>query len=239
MVEVRIQVLRSRVHQGSQILPVQNRVDVFGFLFPLPRLFCHQLRQAQVGYMLSFVSHPYHHDVEFWSRQISSFALHAARAAVLEGRSGFLMDVGISIRMVARFPWSIFYRGAELVDESLILSSDGGFGEADEPANEILMIPSEESADSRGEFGGVPASKSSINALETRSFQEDQSASACVICLEDLEAGVEVTAMPCSHEFHRSCLSNWLEKSHLCPLCRFPMPTVGSRVPHRATGVGQ
>ncbi|XP_038980605.1 phosphatidylinositol 4-phosphate 5-kinase 6-like isoform X1 [Phoenix dactylifera] len=56
---------------------------------------------------------------------------------------------------------------------------------------------------------------------------------------EDLEVGVEVTAMPCSHEFHRTCLGKWLEKSHLCPLCRFPMPTVGSRVPHRATGVGQ
>ncbi|XP_038980622.1 E3 ubiquitin-protein ligase RNF181-like [Phoenix dactylifera] len=56
---------------------------------------------------------------------------------------------------------------------------------------------------------------------------------------EDLEVGVEVTAMPCSHEFHRTCLGKWLEKSHLCPLCRFPLPTVGSRVPHRATGVGQ
>lgn len=226
MVEARVLVSRSH-------FPERNHSDAFGFLFPLSHLFTYQLRQVQVQEMLSFVDHPDHHDVQFWNCHISAFALQAARVAVLEGHRGFFMDVGIGIRMVDRNPWPVFVGGAELVDESLILSSDGEFGEA-EAVNEIMMISLEENA---GEFGGVPASKSSVSALETRRFEgvlghesssSTSSASACVVCLEDFQAGVEVTAMPCSHEFHCTCLAKWLERSHHCPLCRFPMPTADS-----------
>ncbi|KAK9230634.1 hypothetical protein WN944_023606 [Citrus x changshan-huyou] len=31
--------------------------------------------------------------------------------------------------------------------------------------------------------------------------------------------------MPCSHQFHANCISNWLKSTNSCPLCRFQMPS--------------
>ncbi|KAK8260179.1 hypothetical protein V6Z11_D13G105200 [Gossypium hirsutum] len=47
----------------------------------------------------------------------------------------------------------------------------------------------------------------------------------CVICLEEILDGFKVIQMPCSHIYHLHCILSWLEKSNLCPLCRFQMPT--------------
>ncbi|XP_008806229.2 E3 ubiquitin-protein ligase Praja-1-like [Phoenix dactylifera] len=78
-----------------------------------------------------------------------------------------------------------------------------------------------------GDFSGVPASKASIRALEVvkyngvgAEFQENE----CSICLEEFEFEMEVTRMPCKHVFHGGCLTRWLERSHICPLCRYEMP---------------
>lgn len=43
---------------------------------------------------------------------------------------------------------------------------------------------------------------------------------ACPICSEDFDENVEVTQLPCSHFFHKSCLFQWFEMKHTCPICR-------------------
>ncbi|CAK9163404.1 unnamed protein product [Ilex paraguariensis] len=70
------------------------------------------------------------------------------------------------------------------------------------------------------------ATKSSIEVLKKVTLKLDDSCSKreCAICLETFCAGLEVTRMPCSHMFHGNCIARWLEKSSLCPLCRFAMP---------------
>ncbi|KAM6600439.1 hypothetical protein CsatA_020048 [Cannabis sativa] len=76
----------------------------------------------------------------------------------------------------------------------------------------------------------VPATQDSICALQELSDDDDGlSRETCSICLEKISSfgdcsskGVE---MPCSHVFHKDCIVQWLEISHLCPLCRYPMPT--------------
>ncbi|KAF4403199.1 hypothetical protein G4B88_027970 [Cannabis sativa] len=46
----------------------------------------------------------------------------------------------------------------------------------------------------------------------------------CVICLEEMFLGCEAVRLPCFHFYHEDCILNWLEKSNICPLCRFKMP---------------
>jgi len=47
----------------------------------------------------------------------------------------------------------------------------------------------------------------------------------CSVCLMDFEAGSKLRVMPCSHYFHEQCIFSWLQLNHVCPLCRFPLPT--------------
>ncbi|XP_055961062.1 uncharacterized RING finger protein C57A7.09-like [Mercurialis annua] len=71
----------------------------------------------------------------------------------------------------------------------------------------------------------VPASESSIAGLERCVFgDENLEEKKCVICLEEMEMGMEAIRMPCSHFYHQDCIVQWLHKSHLCPLCRYKMP---------------
>ncbi|XP_021297794.1 E3 ubiquitin-protein ligase CIP8-like [Herrania umbratica] len=72
----------------------------------------------------------------------------------------------------------------------------------------------------------LPATKESIQALKKVKVEGDI-AQECMICMEQLSSGTEVTSMPCSHLFHGDCIQEWLNTSHKCPLCRFPMPTDG------------
>ncbi|KAI9476668.1 hypothetical protein LPJ78_004386 [Coemansia sp. RSA 989] len=50
-------------------------------------------------------------------------------------------------------------------------------------------------------------------------------AESCSICLCDIMAGEQlVSLVPCSHQFHVDCASQWLtQKSTLCPLCKADM----------------
>eukprot|EP00741_Cyanophora_paradoxa_P010523 tig00000158_g10175.t1 len=43
---------------------------------------------------------------------------------------------------------------------------------------------------------------------------------ACSICLDPLSKGCEVNSLPCSHIFHRNCISQWLPDHPECPVCR-------------------
>ena len=72
----------------------------------------------------------------------------------------------------------------------------------------------------------VPASKSFIKDVERVTLDDSEDADeSCVICMECFEGGFQVIRLPCSHIFHEECGEKWLTTSHLCPLCRYPMPS--------------
>ncbi|XP_059654588.1 uncharacterized protein LOC132301346 [Cornus florida] len=66
----------------------------------------------------------------------------------------------------------------------------------------------------------VPASQSSIDALEKMTFYR-----SCTICLEKFCDEESITRMPCSHVYHGDCITKWLKTNHSCPLYCFKMPT--------------
>ena len=74
----------------------------------------------------------------------------------------------------------------------------------------------------------VPATRASIEALEKIKFEDVNSTDKCIICLEEFAMESEVSRMPCSHVYHKDCIIEWLERSHVCPLCRFKMPAISS-----------
>ncbi|TVU03533.1 hypothetical protein EJB05_50929, partial [Eragrostis curvula] len=71
-------------------------------------------------------------------------------------------------------------------------------------------------------FGGTLASGEAIVCLPETGVKEGE----CGVCLEDFETGNLLRMMPCYHPFHEECFFKWLRRSHVCPLCRFPLPTV-------------
>ncbi|CAI8592397.1 unnamed protein product [Vicia faba] len=75
----------------------------------------------------------------------------------------------------------------------------------------------------------IPASNEAILSLKPYSLPRN-----CSICLkkfhDDLEEDgdsddVKVSTMACGHIFHYNCIVQWLQTSHVCPLCRYAMPT--------------
>ncbi|KAE7997377.1 hypothetical protein FH972_002018 [Carpinus fangiana] len=75
----------------------------------------------------------------------------------------------------------------------------------------------------------IPGTRSAIEGLKKVTFEfEDglRSIGECIICAEEFEGGLELTRLPCAHVYHGDCIVKWLETSHRCPLCRYPLPYV-------------
>ena len=43
----------------------------------------------------------------------------------------------------------------------------------------------------------------------------------CVICLEEMKTGEDLTIIGCSHIYHSKCIQNWIKKKRICPLCDY------------------
>lgn len=42
----------------------------------------------------------------------------------------------------------------------------------------------------------------------------------CSICIEPIEVGDIITITLCEHQYHNTCIRQWLKYSMICPLCR-------------------
>ncbi|GAV71969.1 zf-RING_2 domain-containing protein [Cephalotus follicularis] len=73
-----------------------------------------------------------------------------------------------------------------------------------------------------------PATGEAIRGLERERVVDNlvRFCDECRICLEEFVVGSDqFVRMPCNHVFHADCIVKWLKTSHLCPLCRYPMPS--------------
>ncbi|KAL6194820.1 hypothetical protein ACLB2K_035895 [Fragaria x ananassa] len=71
----------------------------------------------------------------------------------------------------------------------------------------------------------IPANRSSIQGLKQVPLLGTDTEPYCAICLEKDFEQEPFTRLPCTHHFHVHCIVQCLEINHLCPLCRYPMPT--------------
>lgn len=70
-----------------------------------------------------------------------------------------------------------------------------------------------------------------VTALPTREYAlprartrhavraRDEAIPQCVVCQFQFEDGAQLKRLPCLHEFHDECISQWLCRSMCCPLC--------------------
>jgi hypothetical protein len=75
----------------------------------------------------------------------------------------------------------------------------------------------------------VHASNEVIQRASTERTLEQDSEEFCAICQDEMHAGELVRQLTvCHHEFHRSCIDNWLlNRSVHCPTCRFDVRETG------------
>ncbi|PIA32755.1 hypothetical protein AQUCO_04400154v1, partial [Aquilegia coerulea] len=71
------------------------------------------------------------------------------------------------------------------------------------------------------------ASKACIDMLERKKYEKGEHVEACIVCKDDFLTDEDIIVMPCatSHIFHENCIVKWLQGSHVCPFCRFELPT--------------
>ncbi|KAK3226433.1 hypothetical protein Dsin_006295 [Dipteronia sinensis] len=103
--------------------------------------------------------------------------------------------------------------------------SESAYHEIIRMVNEVIPEAEEEEEEM---LETVPASRSCIEALKKVRLggmeEEVKQRCQCSICLNEFRVGLEVIRLPCLHAYHPDCIVKWLETSHMCPLCRHPMP---------------
>ncbi|KAG8371309.1 hypothetical protein BUALT_Bualt13G0074300 [Buddleja alternifolia] len=123
--------------------------------------------------------------------------------------------------------WISYYREKKLVYSRGSISLE--YGEAiKRPRSEIQLLEEEMSF-----MAFKSASRASVNELESVIYnsdidgdeKSDAAAKSCSICLEEIVNGSRVTGLPCLHVFHGDCVVRWMRGNHVCPLCRYPLPT--------------
>jgi len=73
----------------------------------------------------------------------------------------------------------------------------------------------------------IPASPQQIRNLGTTTYNPSvHTQNECGICLTEYNQGDQIIELPCSgkHYFHSECITQWLQVSGVCPLCRARVP---------------
>ncbi|KAK2646830.1 hypothetical protein Ddye_022025 [Dipteronia dyeriana] len=78
------------------------------------------------------------------------------------------------------------------------------------------------------QFGIVKVTSLKKSSLFTHVIEEGSlTREQCVICLEELSSSErEIVGLPCSHVYHRNCITKWLKTTRQCPICRLAIRAV-------------
>ncbi|XP_078182669.1 RING/U-box superfamily protein [Carex rostrata] len=105
----------------------------------------------------------------------------------------------------------------------IVMLAEALFEVLDEIHQQSMVLSS--SRPSFSSIGSVPAPKETVESLPVKMYRKpakhSDEAAQCYICLVEYEEGDCMRVLPCSHEFHLTCIDKWLKEIHrVCPLCR-------------------
>ncbi|CAL5381985.1 unnamed protein product [Camellia sinensis] len=152
-----------------------------------------------------------------------SFTSHDSAATVFT--SGFLVDLNLDMSTPdtyrpppAPIPYDVVFGCPQSTDSESLgeTISDSGF------ANFSTCVDLKESdcktdtskfldSPKKFEFELVKSSDLNVSATE----EED----VCPTCLEEYDAENPKIITKCNHDFHLSCILEWMERSDTCPIC--------------------
>jgi hypothetical protein len=64
----------------------------------------------------------------------------------------------------------------------------------------------------------VVEKKDDMQPVPTQEVSETET--TCIICISDYEQGDDLLKLPCSHSYHRTCITQWFQLHDNCPLCK-------------------
>ncbi|XP_072965824.1 uncharacterized protein [Typha angustifolia] len=205
MAEVRMVVSRVHCYWG-----VEEVTHDLSFRRPPRHLRLQEVTKRTIFSMLAGVHHPDAEDVVFWTDHISAFAHDAAAAAHEHGCGSFAVVAEIKIFDVEPPRW-VLQQAAAVVPWQYVQET--------QEVDQVLLLPAAE------ERRVPPRQSSPVRKPERIRYKVgEESTTNCVICLDDFVPESQLRKTPCSHVFHESCLSRWLQESRACPLCRFALP---------------
>uniref|UniRef100_A0A0E0K506 RING-type E3 ubiquitin transferase n=1 Tax=Oryza punctata TaxID=4537 RepID=A0A0E0K506_ORYPU len=79
--------------------------------------------------------------------------------------------------------------------------------------------PSEDGQKGTDEGVMIPVLNNSGTSTSERILLREDA--ECCICLSSYEDGAELSALPCNHHFHWTCITKWLRMHATCPLCKY------------------
>ncbi|KNZ53838.1 hypothetical protein VP01_3121g1, partial [Puccinia sorghi] len=116
---------------------------------------------------------------------------------------------------------------SELVRSNIGKSVGPAFGGS--PSEDSIRTSSHRQAGAEAKAAGATKNAATASLSTNRSFQSGAGSidkKDCTICLSDIEAsestGVHVLSA-CRHQYHKSCIKDWLRQHTTCPNCRVPV----------------
>lgn len=68
------------------------------------------------------------------------------------------------------------------------------------------------------------AAKKALSKIPTKTIKSDDKeigdSECCAICIEPYKTSDILRILPCTHEFHKSCIDPWLLEHRTCPMCK-------------------
>ncbi|CAD6257975.1 unnamed protein product [Miscanthus lutarioriparius] len=88
----------------------------------------------------------------------------------------------------------------------------------------LAAAPAHRSSSSKRSRVAATSEEAILSPQEVTGRSRSGSGEECAVCLQDFRADEMLRAMPCSHAFHQHCISEWLRRNVVCPLCRRRLP---------------